>query len=108
MRVTPPAQMRLPNSAQAPANRTGFSARRRVLEAPGQVLDEAELQLSELAANAVLHGAPGHPARRVRQQRRAARDPQGVSGRRPAPRPVGGDLRVLPVPPGSEAGVGRW
>jgi anti-sigma regulatory factor (Ser/Thr protein kinase) len=56
--VTPPAQIRLPNSVQAPATARAFLRGAACLTHHAQVLDEAELLVSELATNAVLHGAP--------------------------------------------------
>jgi anti-sigma regulatory factor (Ser/Thr protein kinase) len=56
--VTPPAQMRLPNSARAPATARAFLRRAACSTHQTHVFDEAELLVSELATNAVLHGAP--------------------------------------------------
>ncbi len=56
--VTPPAQMRLPDSAQAPATARAFLRGAACSTHQAQVFDEAELLVSELATNAVLHGAP--------------------------------------------------
>jgi anti-sigma regulatory factor (Ser/Thr protein kinase) len=56
--VTPPAQIRLPNSSQAPATARAFLRDAACSTHQAQVFDEAELLVSELATNAVLHGAP--------------------------------------------------
>jgi len=56
--VTPPAQIRLPDSVQAPATARTFLRGAACSTHHAQVLDEAELLVSELATNAVLHGAP--------------------------------------------------
>ena len=56
--VTPPAQIRLPNSVHAPATARAFLRDAACARHHAQVLDEAELLVSELATNAVLHGAP--------------------------------------------------
>jgi len=56
--VTPPAQMHLPDSVQAPATARAFLRGAACSTHQAQVLDEAELLVSELATNAVLHGAP--------------------------------------------------
>lgn len=59
--VTPPAQIHLPNSAQAPATARAFLRGAACSTHQAQVFDEAELLVSELATNAVLHGAPRSP-----------------------------------------------
>jgi len=56
--VTPPAQMRLLNSAQAPATARAFLRGAACSTHQAQVFDEAELLVSEVVTNAVLHGAP--------------------------------------------------
>lgn len=56
--VTPPAQVRLPDGAQAPATARAFLRGTACLRHQAQVFDDAELLVSELAANAVRHGAP--------------------------------------------------
>ena len=57
--VTPPAEIRLPTTMQAPAAARALPAW--CAAAPRttpEALDEAELLVSELATNAVLHGTP--------------------------------------------------
>jgi anti-sigma regulatory factor (Ser/Thr protein kinase) len=56
--VTPPAEIRLPTTTRAPATARKFLRAAACTEHNARVLDEAELLVSELATNAVLHGAP--------------------------------------------------
>lgn len=56
--VTPPATVRLPVNAQAPATARRFLRAAACSTHNARAFDEAELLVSELATNAVLHGAP--------------------------------------------------
>jgi anti-sigma regulatory factor (Ser/Thr protein kinase) len=56
--ITPPAQIPLPNNLQAPATARAFLRGAACSTHQAQGLDEAELLVSELVTNAVLHGAP--------------------------------------------------
>ena len=56
--VTPSAELRLPTTTRAPAAARKFLRAAACTEHNARVLDEAELLVSELATNAVLHGAP--------------------------------------------------
>lgn len=56
--TTPPAEMRLPSTVQAPAAAREFLRAAACPTHHARVLDEAELLVSELVTNAVLHGAP--------------------------------------------------
>jgi anti-sigma regulatory factor (Ser/Thr protein kinase) len=56
--VTQPAEIRLPATTQAPASARAFLRAAACSAHNARVLDEAELLVSELATNAVLHGAP--------------------------------------------------
>jgi anti-sigma regulatory factor (Ser/Thr protein kinase) len=56
--TTPPAEMRLPSTVQAPGTAREFLRAAACATHHARVLDEAELLVSELVTNAVLHGAP--------------------------------------------------
>jgi anti-sigma regulatory factor (Ser/Thr protein kinase) len=56
--TTPPAEMQLPSTAQAPGAAREFLRAAACATHHARVLDEAELLVSELVTNAVLHGAP--------------------------------------------------
>jgi anti-sigma regulatory factor (Ser/Thr protein kinase) len=56
--VTQPAEIHLPTTTHAPASARAFLRAAACSEHNARVLDEAELLVSELATNAVLHGAP--------------------------------------------------
>jgi anti-sigma regulatory factor (Ser/Thr protein kinase) len=56
--VTPPAEIVLPTTMQAPAAARAFLRGAGCSTHNARVLDEAELLVSELATNAVLHGTP--------------------------------------------------
>ena len=56
--VTPPAEILLPPTRQAPATARAFLRGAGCSAHHARVLDEAELLVSELATNAVLHGTP--------------------------------------------------
>ncbi len=56
--VTPPAEIYLPTTTQAPSTARAFLRTAACLDHNARVLDEAELLVSELTTNAVLHGAP--------------------------------------------------
>jgi anti-sigma regulatory factor (Ser/Thr protein kinase) len=56
--VTPPAQIVLPTTTRAPATARAFLRGAGCSTHHARVLDEAELLVSELATNAVLHGTP--------------------------------------------------
>jgi anti-sigma regulatory factor (Ser/Thr protein kinase) len=56
--VTPPAEIRLPTTMQAPAAARAFLRGAGCSTHHARTLDEAELLVSELATNAVLHGTP--------------------------------------------------
>jgi anti-sigma regulatory factor (Ser/Thr protein kinase) len=56
--VTPSAEIRLPTTTRAPATARKFLRAAACAEHNARVLDEAELLVSELTTNAVLHGTP--------------------------------------------------
>ena len=56
--VTPPAELRLPTDERAPGAARKFLKGVSCRTHHARVLDEAELLVSELVTNAVVHGAP--------------------------------------------------
>jgi anti-sigma regulatory factor (Ser/Thr protein kinase) len=56
--VTPPAELTLPVDEQAPGQARRFLREASCQTHHARVMDEAELLVSELVTNAVVHGAP--------------------------------------------------
>jgi anti-sigma regulatory factor (Ser/Thr protein kinase) len=56
--VTPPADLKLPTDEQAPGVARRFLRETSCLAHHARVMDEAELLVSELVTNAVVHGTP--------------------------------------------------
>ena len=112
--VTPPAQIHLPNSAQAPATARAFLRGAACSTHQAQVFDEAEPPGQRAGhQRRPARRAPHHRARRVRRQRRLARvghrrepstpdtEGTGSTGRVRARHPAGRrDQRPLGGPPG--------